>query len=313
MLATLLAAAGQPIHFADLHLSKVALDLGYFTIKWYSLAYIAGILLGWWYLLRLLRAPGAPMSRKHADDMVFYATIGIIVGGRLGYVLFYQPGMIKSPWAIFMLWEGGMSFHGGVIGTTLAILWMARRYNLSWLRIHDYVACCAPIGLFLGRLANFVNGELWGKPGNVPWAMVFPGAGEEARHPSQLYEAGLEGIVLFAILWYLFWRTNARHQPGKLVGAFIAGYGLFRFFVEFFREPDAQFEGTFFATTIHMGQVLCLPMIIGGVYLIATARKREALWEPAPAAEAAPSVAAEVEPEAPPAAPEAPEPEGSAS
>jgi phosphatidylglycerol:prolipoprotein diacylglycerol transferase len=210
-----------------------------------------------------------------------------------------------------MLWEGGMSFHGGVIGTTLAILWLARRNHLSWLRIHDYVACCAPIGLFLGRVANFVNGELWGKPGNVPWAMVFPGAGDQPRHPSQLYEAGLEGVVLFAILWFMFWRTNARHQPGKLVGAFITGYGVFRFFIEYFREPDAQFQGTFLASTIHMGQLLCLPMIVGGVYLMATARKRQETWAPAGEPEpAAPAVEAAAEPEAPSAAPE---PEGSAS
>jgi phosphatidylglycerol:prolipoprotein diacylglycerol transferase len=280
LLLETLAAAGQHIRFEDLHLNAVALDLGFFQVKWYSLAYIAGILIGWWYMLRMLKAPGAPMSKAHADDLVFYATLGIIVGGRLGYVIFYQPGMFMSPHQILMLWEGGMSFHGGVIGTTLAILWLARRNGLNWLRIHDYVACCAPIGLLLGRLANFVNGELWGKPSDVAWAMVFRGAGPMARHPSQLYEAALEGLVLFGILWFLFWKTDARYYPGRLVGAFLLGYGGFRFLIEFFREPDAQFAGTFLESTIHMGQILCLPMIIGGAYLIATSKKRRERVEP---------------------------------
>ncbi|MEP9359214.1 prolipoprotein diacylglyceryl transferase [Sphingomonas sp. KR3-1] len=285
LLATLAAAAADHIHFADLGLNKVALDLGFFQVKWYSLAYIAGILIGWWYLIKLLRQPGAPMGRQHADDLVFYATLGIILGGRLGYVIFYAPEMFLSPVRILMLWDGGMSFHGGVLGTTLAIILMCRRHGLNWLRVHDYVACCAPFGLFFGRLANFVNGELWGKPADLPWAIVFPHAGDVARHPSQLYEAGLEGLVLFAILWFAFWRTKARYAPGKLTGIFLLGYGCFRFFVEYFREPDAQFGGTFFANVIHMGQVLCLPMILGGIYLIATANKRRERVEPIAGAE----------------------------
>ena len=281
LLATLADTAAQHIHFADLGLNKVALSLGFFDIKWYSLAYIAGILIGWWYLLRLLREPGAPMSKKHADDLVFYATLGIIVGGRLGYVLFYGlDRFIQHPVEIFKLWDGGMSFHGGVIGTTLAIILMCRQQKLNWLRVHDYVACVVPFGLFFGRLANFVNGELWGKPADLPWAMVFPGGGDVARHPSQLYEAGLEGVVLFAILWFAFWRTKARYEPGKLVGIFLLGYGAFRFLVEYFREPDAQFAGTMFENVIHMGQVLCLPMIIGGIYLIVTAKGRRDRVEP---------------------------------
>lgn len=285
-LATLAAAANH-IRFEDLGLHKVALSLGFFDIKWYSLAYIAGILIGWWYLVRLLREPGAPMGRRHADDLVFYATLGIILGGRLGYVIFYAPEMFLRPYRILMLWDGGMSFHGGVIGTTLAIILMCRRYGLNWLRVHDYVACCAPFGLFFGRLANFVNGELWGKPAELPWAIVFPNAGPLARHPSQLYEALLEGILLFAILAWMFWRTGARYQPGKLVGAFLLGYGTFRFFVEYFREPDAQFAGTVFENVIHMGQVLCLPMIAGGIYLIATAKRRAEKLALAPRAEVA--------------------------
>jgi phosphatidylglycerol:prolipoprotein diacylglycerol transferase len=278
---TLLAvSASVPIRFVDLGLDPVAISLGFFTIKWYSLAYLAGILIGYWYLLRLIRAPGAPMARRHADDMIFYATLGIIIGGRLAYVLFYQPEILATPLDILKLWQGGMSFHGGVIGVTFAIVWMSRKEQLDWLRVHDYVACCVPFGLFFGRLANFVNGELWGKASDVSWAVVFPTGGPVGRHPSQLYEAALEGVVLFLILWYAFWHTRARNQPGKLVGIFLLGYGIARFGVEFFREADAQFEGTFLYTTLHMGQILTLPMILGGIYLIATARSREGRRRP---------------------------------
>ncbi|MCH4891826.1 MULTISPECIES: prolipoprotein diacylglyceryl transferase [unclassified Sphingomonas] len=278
MILPLLAASTGHLQFTDLGLDPVALDLGFFQLKWYSLAYIAGILIGWWYLLKLLDQPGAPMARRHADDLVFYATLGIILGGRLGYVLFYAPDLFANPIRILRLWDGGMSFHGGVIGTSIGIMLLARKHGLNWLRVHDYVACVVPFGLFFGRIANFVNGELWGKPTDVAWAIVFPrtvaGGLDPARHPSQLYEAGLEGIVLFLVLAFFFWRTRARYEPGRLVGIFLLGYGVARFFVEFFREPDQQFEGTFFATTIHMGQLLCLPMIAGGVFLIATARSR---------------------------------------
>lgn len=285
MILSLSVAAASHIHFTDLGLHPEIFSVGFFSLRWYSLAYIAGIVIGWWYLLKLLAQPGAPMSRQHADDLVFYATLGIILGGRIGYVLFYAPDMLLHPIRILRLWDGGMSFHGGVIGTTIAIIVFARKNGLNWLRIHDYVACVAPFGLFFGRLANFVNGELWGKPSELPWAIVFPhtvppGMMEPARHPSQLYEAGLEGAVLFLVLWFFFWRTKARYAPGKLVGIFVLGYGLARFFVEFFREPDAQFAGTFFATTIHMGQILCLPMIAGGLYLIATAPARRRRLEP---------------------------------
>jgi phosphatidylglycerol:prolipoprotein diacylglycerol transferase len=276
----LLAAASGPIHYADLHLNPVALNLGFFQIKWYSIAYISGILLGWWYLLKLIAQPGAPMARRHADDLVFYATLGIILGGRLGYVIFYAPEMFLHPISVLKLWDGGMSFHGGVIGTSIGLILFARSHKLDWLRVHDYVSCVVPFGLFFGRLANFVNGELWGKPSNVPWAMIFPGAGDQPRHPSQLYEAGLEGICLFLLLWFFFWKTKARYDPGKLVGIFLTGYGCARFTVEFFREPDPQFQGTFFQTTIHMGQILCLPMILGGLYLIVTAAGRRRRVEP---------------------------------
>ncbi len=275
-LLTGVVTAGDAIRFEDLGLtenSKIALDLGFFQLRWYSLAYLFGIVLGWWYLLKLLAAPGAPMARRHADDLVFYATIGIILGGRLGYVLFYRPGFyLENPVEILQLWDGGMSFHGGVIGVSLGILYMARKQGLDWLRIHDYVACCIPFGLFLGRLANFVNAELWGRQTDLPWGIVFPNAGGVARHPSQLYEAILEGIVLFLILWILFWKTRARLQPGKLVGTFLLVYGISRFLVEMVRQPDLGLENL--AWGLSMGQTLSLPMIIAGLYLVLTARGR---------------------------------------
>ena len=286
ILPTLAAAAGGHIRFADLGLDPDVFSVGFFTLRWYSLAYIAGILVGWWYLLKLIAQPGAPMARRHADDLVFYATLGIILGGRIGYVLFNAPDMILHPLRILRLWDGGMSFHGGVIGTSLGLVLFARKHGLNWLRVHDYIACCVPFGLFFGRLANFVNGELWGKATTVSWGIVFERTvpfdqAEPARHPSQLYEAGLEGLVLFGILWWAFWRTKARYDPGKLVGLFLVGYGVARFIVEFFREPDSQFRGTWVeATGIHMGQWLCVPMIAGGAYLIATAAKRRTRIEP---------------------------------
>ncbi|WP_375397208.1 prolipoprotein diacylglyceryl transferase [uncultured Sphingomonas sp.] len=283
-----LAALVTAIDFNALHLDPVLLHIhlfgrDLFDIKWYSIAYIAGIGLGWAYLMRLLSVPGAPMAPRHAEDLVFYATLGIILGGRIGYVIFYAPRMFLNPFDIVKLWDGGMSFHGGVLGTTLAIVVFSRRRGLNWLRVHDYVACVAPFGLFFGRLANFVNGELWGKPtGTTGWGVIFHGtAGDMPRHPSQLYEAGLEGIVLFSLLWFAFWRTRARYEPGKLVGLFLVGYGLARFVVEFFREPDAQFAGTLFDNGgLHMGQWLCLPMILGGIYLVATAAGRRNRVEP---------------------------------
>ncbi len=260
-------------------LHPVALDLGFFQLRWYSLAYLAGIVIGWWYLLKLIDRPGAPMARRHADDMVFYATLGVLLGGRLGYVLFYKPAFyLENPSEILQVWDGGMSFHGGVIGVSLGILYLARKHGLHWLRIHDYVACCVPFGLFFGRVANFVNGELWGRPTDVAWAVVFPSGGEVPRHPSQLYEAGLEGLLLGLILWYLFWRTDARYQPGRLVGTFILVYGISRFLVEMVRQPDEGLEHLAWGLT--MGQTLTLPMIIGGIYLIATSKGRRERVDP---------------------------------
>ena len=276
------ADASKYVSWNDLHLSPVALDLGFFELRWYSLGYLAGIFIGFWYMLKLLGKPGAPMARRHADDLVFYASLGIILGGRLGYVLFYNlEYYLGNPLEILKLWDGGMSFHGGVIGTTVGILYLARKEGLNWLRIHDYVACCAPPGIFLVRLANFVNHELWGAETTVPWAVRFPELGPTGvmtlgppRHPSQLYEAALEGLVLMAILAFMFWKTKARYEPGKLVGAFIFFYGVFRFAIEFVREPDSQLIAFADATGLHMGQWLSVPMILGGIYLMATANRR---------------------------------------
>ena len=277
-----LAEATQHLNFADLmgENSEIAFSVFGWPIRWYALAYLAGIFLGYWYLLKLIAQPGAPMPRRHADDMIFYATLGIIIGGRLAYVIFYQPEILAHPLDIFKLWNGGMSFHGGAAGVSLGILYMARKEKLSWLRIHDYVACCVPFGLLFGRLANFVNGELWGKETDVPWGIIFPTGGPYPRHPSQLYEAALEGLVLFAILAFAFWRTRARYQPGKLVGIFLLGYGIFRFGVEYVREADAQLMEFAARTGLHMGQWLCLPMILGGLYLIVTSKGRRARVEP---------------------------------
>jgi phosphatidylglycerol:prolipoprotein diacylglycerol transferase len=270
------------IAFPDLGLSPVLLHIGSFDLRWYSIAYLAGIFVGYWYLLKLIRQPGSPMARRHADDLVFYAALGIILGGRIGYVLFYNLGeYLRHPIEILKLWDGGMSFHGGVIGTSLGIFYFAHKEKLSWLRIHDYVACCVPFGLFFGRLANFINQELWGAATTVAWAIRFVEVnryGQQVlgppRHPSQLYEAFLEGIVLFSILAWMFWKTNARYEPGKLVGAFLFFYGLFRFGIEFIREPDQQLIGFAQATGLHMGQWLSLPMILGGLWLMLTAKRR---------------------------------------
>jgi phosphatidylglycerol:prolipoprotein diacylglycerol transferase len=270
--------------FTDLGLSPTVpwFHIGWFELRWYSLAYLAGIFIGYWYLLKLTKRPGSPLGRRHADDLVFYAALGVILGGRLGYVLFYNLGeYLAHPLEILKLWDGGMSFHGGVVGTSLGIFYLARKEKLSWLRIHDYVACCVPFGLSFGRLANFVNQELWGATTSVPWAIRFQEVnafGQQylgpPRHPSQLYEAVLEGIVLFAILAWMFWKTEARYQPGKLVGAFLFFYGIFRFGIEFIREPDSQLIQFAQMTHLHMGQWLSLPMILGGLYFMLTAKGR---------------------------------------
>ena len=280
-------AGSNAIVWSDLGLDPVALDLGFFELRWYSLAYLAGIFIGYWYLLKLIKQPGSPMARRHADDLVFYSALGIILGGRVGYILFYNLSYyLQNPLDMLKLWDGGMSFHGGMIGTVIGILYLSRKEKLQWLRVHDYVACCVPFGLFFGRIANFVNHELWGAPAAVPWAVRFPEIIDgmlvvgPPRHPTQIYEAILEGLVLFAILAWMFWKTQARYEPGKLVGAFTLFYGLFRFLIEFVREPDAQLVGFANSTGLHMGQWLSIPMIILGAWLMWTAKKRRVRVEP---------------------------------
>ena len=276
----IIASAAGYIQFTDLGVGPVALDLGFFQIRWYSLGYLAGILLGYWLLLKLLARPGAPMSREHADDMILYATLGIILGGRIGYILFYQPSILQNPVDIFKLWEGGMSLHGGALGTIFAIWLLARKHKLSFLRVCDYVACVIPFGLFLVRLANFVNDELWGRVTDVPWAIVFPSGGDMPRHPSQLYEAVLEGLLMAAILWPLFWKTDARYKPGFFFGMAAIIYGTARFTVEFFREPDVQLQWLVETSGLSMGQWLTIPMILVGLFLVFTAGSRRQRVEP---------------------------------
>lgn len=292
MLLSLLAEAATSsgaIHFEDLGLRK-GIDLGFFELRFYSLAYLAGIVLGYWHLTRMIKAPGAPLAQRHADDLFFYCTIGIILGGRLGYALFYSPDfyLLKNPLEFFKLWEGGMSFHGGVLGVLAAIAWVCWRGQISFLRTADYIAVNVPFGMLFGRLANFVNGELWGRPSDVPWAMIFPeDPSQLARHPSQLYQAGLEGALMVAIMLWLFWRTRARWRPGLMVGVFTAGIALGRFVAEFYREPDAQLADFARETGLNMGQWLTIPLIVLGLALVARALMRPPLGTkvtaPAPA------------------------------
>lgn len=260
---------------------RPGIDLGFFTLRFYSLAYLGGIILGYWHLGRMIKAPGAPMAQRHADDLFFYCTLGIILGGRLGYATFYAPELWTHPANLVKLWEGGMSFHGGLIGVLVAMAWVSWKGGLSFLRVADYVAVNVPFGMMFGRIANFINGELWGRPSDVSWAMVFPGAGPLPRHPSQLYEAALEGALLIAVLLYLFWRTRARWRPGLLVGTFTAGIGLARFTVEFFREPDAQLAEFAERTGLSMGQWLTIPLILLGLGLIIWSLARPPLGQPA--------------------------------
>ncbi|GFM27821.1 prolipoprotein diacylglyceryl transferase [Novosphingobium sp. PY1] len=295
-LLTLAAAAAQahePIHWVDLGLKNYLFRIGSFELRWYSLAYLAGIVLGYWHLSRMIRSPGAPLAQRHADDLFFYCTLGIILGGRLGYATFYTggntgiPSLWTHPTELLSLWHGGMSFHGGLIGVLLAMLWVSWRGGLNFVRVADYLSVCVPFGMMFGRLANFVNGELWGRVvtnPNLPWAMVFPDAPDQLpRHPSQLYEAGLEGLLMIVIMLTLYWKTRARFRPGLLVGVFTVGIGCARFFVEFFREPDAQLEDFARETGLSMGQWLTIPLILLGLFMIARAIAKPALASGRPA------------------------------
>ena len=258
--------ADAPLRFTDLHLSPVLFSIGGFDLRWYAISYIAMLLLGWWYMRKLVAQPGAPMGRNHLDDLFVYIAAGVIIGGRLGWTLFYNPAIWADPLQVLVLWKGGMSLHGGLIGVLLAIWLFARRNGLNLLRVYDYVACATPFGLFLVRIANFINGELWGRPSSLPWAMIFPGGGEVPRHPSQLYEAFLEGGVSMAVLLFLFWRTDARYHPGRLVGTGLLIYGAARFLLEYTRQPDAGLENLSWGLT--MGQTLCVPMLAAGAWLL---------------------------------------------
>ncbi len=272
-----------------------------FALRWYALAYIVGILLGWRLVVTALKTPalwgrrGAPMTVRQCEDLLTWVILGVILGGRLGYVLFYKPAYyLAHPLEIPMVWQGGMAFHGGLLGVIVAAWLFSRKEGLLKLSLSDALALGIPPGLLLGRLANFINAELWGRPTDLPWGVAFPGFAAQdcgqiaetlcARHPSQLYEALLEGVVLGAVLIWMAWRRGALKWPGRLAGTFFAGYGAARFIVEFARQPDAQFVtydnplglalelGGYGFT---MGQLLSLPMIIGGVWLISRAQKND--------------------------------------
>jgi len=260
-------------------IDPVIVELGPFALRWYALAYVAGILLGWWYMRALVRnerlwAPGQPRpSLVDVDDVVLWATLGIVLGGRIGYVLFYNPlYFLQNPAEILVIWEGGMSFHGGFLGVVLAVALFSWRRRVPLGSLADIVAVSTPFGLLFGRLANFINGELWGRTTDVPWAFVFPRAGPEPRHPSQLYEAALEGLVLFLVLRLLTHRFGILKRPWFATGAFVCGYGLARTFVEFFRMPDAQIG--FFAGWLTMGMLLSIPMIVVGALVMAWSARR---------------------------------------
>ncbi|WP_119459166.1 prolipoprotein diacylglyceryl transferase [Rhodospirillaceae bacterium SYSU D60014] len=253
-------------------IDPVLIEIGPFAIRWYALAYIAGIVLGWRYCLYLAARPPRIVTRAQFGDFVVWAVLGVILGGRLGYVLFYKPlHYLYNPLEIVMVWQGGMSFHGGMLGVILAMILFTRQRRLPFFALADIVACATPIGLFFGRLANFINQELYGRPTDVPWAVVFPAGGPLPRHPSQLYEAALEGVVLFVVLFALARFTEARWRLGVLSGVFLVGYSLSRIIVELFREPDAHLGYLIGGTT--MGQWLSVPMLLVGLVFILRARR----------------------------------------
>ena len=290
------------IPFPDISPEIFSIDLGGFTfaIRWYALAYIVGLVAGWKLITRIVATPRlwpgpAPMNADQVERLLTWVIIGVILGGRLGFVLFYQPGFyLQNPSLILRIWEGGMSFHGGFLGVVVAGLIFCRREGIPMLSLADLMAIVAPIGIGLGRIANFINAELWGRPTTLPWGVAFPGEAAQtcpdvvgicARHPSQLYEAALEGLVLFAVLLWVVYRKGWLSHPGRTAGLFFAGYGAARFVVEFVRQPDAQFvsDGNPLGLAWHvggfgltMGQILSLPMIIVGLWFIARSRHARA-------------------------------------
>lgn len=291
------------IPFPDLSPELFSISFGSFefALRWYALAYIAGILVAWWMAVRAVQTPtlwpgGTPvMSKDQVGDFITWAIVGIILGGRLGFVLFYQPAFyLDNPGQVLLIWQGGMAFHGGLLGVIVAAYLFTRHHGMDRLQAADLIALCVPPGLLFGRLANFVNAELWGRPTDLPWGVIFPGVAAQdcpgvvglcARHPSQLYEAVLEGALLGLALIWLVWRRRAFHRPGLVAGVFFAGYGLSRFVVEFVRQPDAQFIGPdnplglawhVGGVGLTMGQILSLPMIALGLWLIRRARRSPA-------------------------------------
>jgi phosphatidylglycerol---prolipoprotein diacylglyceryl transferase len=251
------------------NIDPIAFSIGPLAVRWYGLMYLAGFAAGWWLGVRRIAKGQAPITRAQLDDLLFLIVLGVILGGRLGYVLFYKPGYYAAhPLEIFYIWQGGMSFHGGLLGVMLAMVFAARRHGVDWLRLMDFIAPLCPLGFAAGRLGNFINAELPGRVTDLPWGMVFPGAGDAPRHPSQLYQFALEGVVLFIFLW---WFSSKPRPRGQVSAMFLLGYGVLRFIAEFGREPDS-FIG-YLALGLTMGQWLCLAMIAGGAALFAWSRR----------------------------------------
>ena len=251
------------------NLDPIAIQIGPLAIRWYALAYIAGIILCWRLMRRLVAQPPEIATSVQVDDFVSWATLGVVLGGRLGYCLFYQPAVyLADPIGILRVWTGGMSFHGGMLGVTIALLWFCRNHRIPILGFADRLAVCAPIGLGLGRIANFINGELWGRPASpdLPWAMIFPRADTMPRHPSQIYQALMEGVILFLIMFFLSRREAILARFGLLTGVFLMGYGAARIIGEMFREPDDFLGFLWFGAT--MGQLLSIPMLLAGLWLV---------------------------------------------
>jgi phosphatidylglycerol:prolipoprotein diacylglycerol transferase len=250
-------------------IDPIAFSIGPLAVRWYGLMYLAAFGMLWWLGRRRIAQGAAPVTRVQFDDLIFLGVLGTILGGRLGYVLFYKPAYYAAhPLEIFAIWQGGMSFHGGLLGVMAAMAFAAWRHRIDYLRLMDFVAPLCPLGIAAGRMGNFINGELWGRVTDVPWGMVFRGAGDAPRHPSQLYQFALEGVLLFIVLW---WYSSKPRPRGAVSALFLAGYGVFRFVAEFAREPDA-FLG-YLAMGLTMGQWLCLPMIAGGLWLFRWSRR----------------------------------------
>jgi len=274
MLNTLSALAHPQI-------DPVLISLGPLQIHWYGVAYAVGILFGWWYAKKLVTTPrlwsepGSPITPEHLDDFLVWAVGGIILGGRLGYILFYDlPTYLENPLAVFAVWQGGMSFHGGLAGITIAMILFAKRNGFSVFSLFDIIAACCGLGIFLGRLSNFINAELFGSVTEAPWGVVFPNTDGLPRHPSQLYEGFLEGVVLFAIMAFLIWKAAKLKTPGFIAGVFVAGYGLSRVAVEFVRVPDPQLGYLLGTSWITMGMLLSLPLLAIGLWSMAGSKNR---------------------------------------